>query len=155
MDGMTTTRFRRTAVIADMDGTLADVRGIRHYVAAKPKNFDAFHAASAHVPANQQAIDFVTQAHADGHVVIVVTARMQKWFDVTTAWLARYMPVPFDGPFHRQDGDVRPDIQVKRDIYRYLIRHYDIVGAVDDNPNVIALWDSVGIPTTVIPGWDD
>lgn len=147
-------RRRPTAVIADVDGTLADVRSIRHHVAAKPKDFDAFHRASAHVPANQQAIDYVTQAHAAGHVIIVVTARRQTWFDVTSTWLARHMPVPFDGPFHRQDDDFRPDVQVKRDIYRYLSRHYDIRGAVDDNPNVVALWTEVGIPVEIVPGWD-
>jgi hypothetical protein len=147
--------LRPRAVIADVDGTLADVRSIRHHVAQKPKDFDAFHAASAHVPANQQAIDYVAAAHASGHVVLVVTARLQTWAGVTTDWLHRHMPVPFDGPFHRPDGDFRPDIQVKADIHRYLSRHYDIRGAVDDNPNVIALWDKLGIPTEVIPGWDD
>lgn len=151
----TTARLRRTAVIADVDGTLADVRGIRHHVLTKPKDFDAFHAASAHVPPNQAAIDYVTAAHAAGHVVIVVTARRARWADVTATWLHAHMPVPFDGAFHRADDDLRPDVQVKADIHRYLARHYDIRGAVDDNPNVIALWDRLGIPTTVIPGWAD
>lgn len=150
----TTPRLRRAAVIADVDGTLADVRSIRHHVAAKPKDFDAFHAASAHVPPNQQAIDYVTRHHAAGYVILVVTARLQTWAGVTTDWLNRHMPVPFDGPFHRPDGDFRPDVQVKADIYRYLSRHYDIRGAVDDNPNVVALWDKIGIPVEIVPGWD-
>jgi hypothetical protein len=145
---------RPKAVIVDVDGTLADVRAIRHHVTTKPKNFDAFHAASAHVPANQQAIDFVTRHHAAGFIIIVVTARLQTWFDVTRTWLDAHVPVPFDGPFHRPDGDFRPDVQVKRDIYRYLSRHFDIRGAIDDNPNVIALWDELGIPVEVVPGWD-
>jgi hypothetical protein len=152
---MTAVRRKPTAVIVDVDGTLADVRGIRHHVLTKPKDFDAFHAASADVPPNAQAIDFVRRAHADGHVVVVVTARMQKWAEVTTAWLATHLPVPFDGPFHRQDGDVRPDVQVKREIHRYLARHYDIRAACDDNPKVIALWDEIGIPTEIVPGWSD
>lgn len=144
-----------TAVIVDVDGTLADVRSIRHHVLTKPKDFDAFHAASAHVPPNPLAIDYVTAAHAAGHVVIVVTARRQRWLDVTVTWLDRNLPVPFDGPFHRPDDDLRPDIQVKADIHRYLARHYDIRGAIDDNPNVIALWHRLGIPTVVVPGWAD
>lgn len=139
--------FRRKAVIVDVDGTLADVRGIRHHVLTKPKDFDAFHAAAADVPPNQQAIDFCNRAHADGCVIVVVTARLDKWADSTAAWLHRHLDVPFDGPFHRADGDFRPDIQVKRDIHKYLSRHYDIVGAIDDNPNVI-------IPVDVVPGWE-
>jgi hypothetical protein len=146
-------RRKPTAVIADVDGTLADVRSIRHHVMAKPKDFDAFHAASAHVPPNPQAIDYVTAAHAAGHVVVVVTARRQTWAGVTATWLTTHLPVPFDGPFHRQDDDLRPDIQVKADIHRYLAKHYDIRGAIDDNPNVVALWTRLGIPTVVVPGW--
>lgn len=146
--------MRRKAVIADMDGTLADVRSIRHFVASKPKNFDAFHAASEFVPANAQALEFVERFHASGHVVLVVTARMQRWEPATRRWLARHMPVPFEGPFHRQDGDVRPDVQVKREIHRYLARQFDIRAAVDDNPAVVALWDELGIPVEVIPGWE-
>lgn len=146
---------KHRAVIADVDGTLANVSSIRHHVTQRPKNFDAFHAASAHVPANQDAIDYVVRHHAAGFAILVVTARMQTWAGVTKTWLERHMPVPFDGPFHRADGDFRPDVQVKRDIFRYLLRHYDIRGAVDDNPHVVALWEELGIPTTVIPGWDD
>ena len=145
---------RPKAVIVDVDGTLADVRGIRHHVAQKPKDFDAFHAASADVPPNQQAIDFVKRHHDAGHVIVIVTARRQQWLDVTQAWLDQHVPVPFDGPLHRLDGDFRPDVQVKRDIHRYLARNYDIRAACDDNPNVIALWEEIGIPTEVIPGWE-
>ncbi len=148
-------RRRPIAAIVDVDGTLADVRGIRHHVLTRPKNFDAFHAASAHVPPNQQALDFAQCHHDAGHIIVVVTARRQRWLDVTRTWLARHMPVPFDGPFHRQDDDLRPDVQVKRDIYRYLSRHYDIRAACDDNPNVVRLWTDIGIPTEVVPGWDD
>ena len=68
---------------------------------------------------HQQALDFVERHHASGHVVVVVTARMQKWEPATRRWLDRFMTVPFDGPFHRQDGDLRPDVMVKREIARY------------------------------------
>jgi hypothetical protein len=145
---------RRRAVIADVDGTLANVSAIRHHVASKPKNFDAFHSESANVPPNQQALDYVARHHEAGFVVLVVTARLQKWSGLTRTWLERHMPVPFDGPFHRPDGDFRPDVQVKRDIHRYLARTYDIRGCIDDNPNVVALWEELGIPTEIVPGWD-
>lgn len=64
------------------------------------------------------------------------------------------MPVPYDGPFHRQDGDKRSDRVVKLEILRYLRQHYDIRGAIDDNPQVIELWRSQGVPVEVVPGWD-
>ena len=146
---------RRKAVIVDVDGTLCDVSSVRHHVLTKPKNFDAFHASSIDCPPHQQAIDFCSKHFQSGHAIVVVTARMQKWHNITRAWLDMHMPVPFDGPFHRQDGDIRPDVQVKREIHRYLSQHYDIRHACDDNPKVVALWEDLGIPVEIVPGWDE
>lgn len=147
--------MRQLARILDVDGTLCDVSSVRHHV-LRPrdqKDFDAFHAASAYCPPNQQAIDYAIETVRLGMVAVVVTARMERWADVTRMWLAEHVPVPFDGPFHRADGDRRSDRIVKLEILRYLQRHYDIRGAIDDNPEVIALWESQGIPVTIVPGW--
>ncbi|ASR87257.1 hypothetical protein SEA_LASTHOPE_90 [Mycobacterium phage LastHope] len=149
--------MRRPARILDVDGTLCNVTSVRHFV-MRPrelKDFDSFHAGSADCPPNQVALDYAAETAALGMVPIVVTARMERWHGVTRAWLDRYMPVPFDGPFHRQDGDRRSDRVVKLEILRYLLRHYDIRGAIDDNPEVVELWRSQGIPVTVVPGWVD
>lgn len=150
---------RRPAVIADVDGTLCDVGSVRHHVIRhpedeRPKDFDAFHQSSADCPPHQLALDWVTDQANAGHVILVVTGRMQKHLDVTRRWLISNMPVPFEGPFHRQDDDRRSDVVVKREIYRYLSRSYDIRAAIDDNPSIIALWEELGIPVTVVPGWD-
>ncbi|QAY02815.1 hypothetical protein SEA_SHAOBING_84 [Mycobacterium phage Shaobing] len=149
--------MRRPARILDVDGTLCNVTSVRHYV-MRPrelKDFDAFHAASAGCPPNQVALDYAAETAALGMVPVVVTARMERWRGVTRAWLDEHMPVPYDGPFHRQDGDTRSDRIVKLEILRYLRRHYDIRGAIDDNPEVVDLWRSQGIPVTVVPGWID
>lgn len=150
------TRLWRPARILDVDGTLCDVRPVRHFVRpGTARDFDAFHAASAECLPNQQALDYAVETVALGMVPVVVTARMERWQELTRTWLHRYMPVPFDGPFHRQDGDRRSDRIVKLEILRYLQRHYDIRGAIDDNPQVIELWRSQGIPVTIVPGWMD
>lgn len=152
----TVDRVRRPARILDVDGTLCDVTSVRHHV-LRPraeKDFDAFHAGSADCPPNQIAIDYAIETAALGMVPVVVTARMERWAELTRAWLVEHMPVEFDGPFHRRDGDTRSDRIVKLEILRYLRRHYDIRGAIDDNPAVIELWESQGIPVTVVPGWD-
>jgi hypothetical protein len=38
-------------------------------------------------------------------------------------------------------------------MYDHLIKYYDIIGAFDDNPAIVELWESLGLPTTVVPGW--
>lgn len=48
-------------------------------------------------------------------------------------------------------------MEVKRDIHRILTRdhEFEIVGAIDDNPPIIELWQGLGIPTEVVPReWD-
>lgn len=145
------------AVIFDMDGTLVDVSSVRHHV-AKPrgeKDFDAFHAASIDCPPVKRAMELAHDYHGQGYTIVVVTARVQKWFYTSFYWLQENMEVPFDGPFMRPDNDFRPDVQIKREIFADVSRHYDIHAAVDDNPAVITLWQELGLDVTIIPGWDD
>ncbi|WP_256988480.1 HAD family acid phosphatase [Rhodococcus sp. 05-2255-3B1] len=157
--------MKTTAVIVDVDGTLVDVSGILHYVdgslgqtkSGRPiKNFDKFHAASAFCPPNRQAIEYCERMHAAGHELLIVTARMEQWREVTTKWLNAELTVPYLGPFMRRDRDYRRDVDIKTEIHAALTEHHDIVGAIDDNPNVIELWRSLDILTEVVarPDWD-
>jgi beta-phosphoglucomutase-like phosphatase (HAD superfamily) len=62
--------MKRTAVIFDMDGTLANVSSIRHLV--KPnserhwKDFHAFHRESVNVPAHAHVVNHAQTAHMLG-----------------------------------------------------------------------------------------
>jgi hypothetical protein len=69
-------------------------------------------------------------------------------------WLARH-GILWHELHHRRDDDQRVDSEVKREILADLRTRYTITAAWDDNPNVIALWESEGIPVTVVPGWLD
>lgn len=145
----------RPAVIFDMDGTLADVSGIRHHVVGAPgkwKDFDAFHAASVDVPPHDWVVDLARKFDAAGLDVLVVTARRAKWRHHTAWWLA-LNGVPSAALFMRPDGDSRPDRVVKADILARIKQTHDVVLAVDDNPAVIDLWKANGIPTLTVPGW--
>ena len=141
-------------VIFDMDGTLADVRSIRHHVVndSRRKDFDAFHAESVNVPANQHVAQAARQAHRDGLAVLIVTARKAKWRHHTALWLA-INNIPSDGMWMRADHDNRPDREVKTDILHRIRQTFEVVHAWDDNPAVIAVWESHGIPTTKVEGW--
>jgi FMN phosphatase YigB (HAD superfamily) len=146
------------AVIFDVDGTLADVSGVRHYVMDDPKrkNFDAFHKAACYfAPANQFVIEAMNESHALGQTNFVVTARKERWRYYTGVWLRKW-EAPADYLEMRRDDDARKDIEVKRDILaRIRAAGFRVVHAWDDNPNVIKLWHEEGIPTTVVPGWVD
>ena len=150
----------QSAIIFDMDGTLANVSSIRHHLttfdATKRrviKHFDAFHAASVDVPPNASVVNHAQVAHMLGHAVIIVTARKAMWRNHTAMWLA-INGVPSDALFMRADDDNRKDFDVKADILDAIEHTWNVIHAVDDNPSVIALWESRGIPTTVVEGWE-
>lgn len=140
------------AVIFDMDGTLANVSGIRHYVRARPKNFDKFHAESINCPPNEEVAQSARDL-ANDHVILVVTARKVKWVYHTLFWLAEN-GIPYDELLMRDDWDDRPDYEVKRDILEHIRSRWTPVLAFDDNPNVIKLWEEHGIPTVHVEGWE-
>jgi predicted secreted acid phosphatase len=150
--------MKQTAVIFDMDGTLADVSSIRHYVRDnknyKGRNFDKFHRESVNVPPHRNVVNHAQVAHMLGHAVIIVTARKERWRNHTAMWLA-LNNVPSDAMFMRKDKDSRKDYFVKSDILEVIQYTWDVIHAVDDNPNIIKLWQERNIPTTIIEGWED
>ncbi|UOR02046.1 hypothetical protein MUN77_01560 [Leucobacter allii] len=145
------------AVIVDVDGTLCDVSGVRHYVLADPqrRDYEAFHGASALCPPIPATLDWVEQHRAAGRTVFVVTARSQRWEFLTRRWMRKW-GIRYDWLLMRADGDLRKDRLVKTDILaRIRARGFEVVAAIDDNPNVIDLWQAEGIEVTVVPGWDE
>ena len=143
-----------TAVIIDVDGTAVDVRRIRHYVTNRSRNFDAFHRASVFCPAITDVRTIAYCARSLGHKVLLVTGRDSRYGGLTLDWLHKHK-FPYDRLRLRDQGDVRPDVEVKRSILAELIKEFSIVLAVDDNPAIICLWESCGIRVARVPGWDD
>lgn len=144
----------RRAAIFDMDGTLADVRPIRHYVQGKRRNFDKFHKASIFTRPNAEAVALFRMLAADVSRVIV-TARDARYERETVSWLRKY-GLQWDALYMRSWGDQRPDYEVKADILRDIKADgYTPCLAVDDNPNVVKLWKQNDIPTVIIPGWGE
>ncbi|QBZ72131.1 hypothetical protein SEA_KRADAL_245 [Streptomyces phage Kradal] len=142
------------AELFDMDGTLCDVRGIRHYVTPPMRDFHAFHMASAFCPPHPEVVERVHEARAKGRKAIIVTARMARYRTVTRKWLEG-CEIPFDGIWMRANDDLRKDYVVKKEILTRIRLQYRVVKAHDDNPAVIRLWQEEGIETEIVPGWDD
>lgn len=145
--------MKRDAVIFDVDGTLADVRSIRHYVVGtRRKDFDRFHEESVNVPAHAHVANAAQVAHLLGLDVVVVTARRARWARHTGMWLALNR-IPSAAMFMRGNADHRHDVEVKRDILEAIRHSWNVVAAWDDNPKIVDLWRSEGIATNVVEGW--
>ena len=149
------TKTMRDCVIYDMDGTLADVTDIRHFVTGGNTDYHSFHMGSIDVPAHEHVVDMLRQDQADGKAIVIVTARNSAYMYVTIFWLF-FAGIEYDEIYMRDSKDQRPDWEVKADILVQMRKDgFNPVRAVDDNPSVVELWEREGIPVTVIPGWVD
>jgi hypothetical protein len=140
---------RRTAVIVDMDGTLCDVSTVMH-LQAEPDGFHAFHQACAQCPPHSSVVAWCIDQHSQGHAIVIVTGRDAYSRELTTRWLAEHLPVPVEGLHMRREGDFRSNPTIKRAISRDLLAEYDIVAAIDDDPDIVALWHEFGISVSMV-----
>lgn len=144
------------AVIVDMDGTLADVSGVRHYVLRGPRqhrDFEHFHLGSLFCPTNPDVVAWVEAQRAQGRAIVIVTARRGRWMRYTRMWLQKH-GIEYDAMYMRPETDDRKDYAVKRDIHAMISRRFHVVAAIDDNPSVLTLWEDLGVPEIVrVPGW--
>lgn len=140
------------AVVFDLDGTLCDVSNIRHLVLNKRKDFDGFAYMSTFCPPIKWVVDELHNVLAGGGVVIIMSARSDKWAELTLEWLEAH-DIPFHEIHMRKEGDLRKDREVKEDILAELEERCEITTAYDDNPAIVEMWEDHNIPCIVVPGW--
>jgi FMN phosphatase YigB (HAD superfamily) len=145
--------MKPTAYIFDVDGTLANVDEFLHFMRDGKKDYDSFHSASIKAKPNLEVFSMLDNAISKGHAILIVTSRKEKWRGLTSMWLAKNN-ARSHALFMRNDNDNRPDYEVKKDILSKIEEFWVVVHAVDDNPNVIRLWEENKIPTTKIGTWD-
>lgn len=141
-------------VIFDIDGTLADASHRLHLIKKKPPDWDAFFAAVGDDPPHLPVIDMARRV-AHCYQVVLVSGRPEKTRAATQAWLNTYglggWPL-----YMRPDSDYRQDYVVKREIlHRLRAEGCDIKFAVDDRPQVIAMWRREGVLCLQCRDWDD
>ena len=146
-------KIKPIAYIFDVDGTLANVDPYLHLVRGSNRDYDAFHKASIDALPNIEVVEMLNDAVADKFAVLIVTSRKEKYRGLTSLWLERNN-LRSHALFMRADDDNRPDYEAKKDMLDKITEHWEVFHAVDDNPNVIRLWEDNGIPTTKIGTWD-
>jgi hypothetical protein len=145
--------MKPTAHIYDVDGTLANVDPFLHFVRGDKKDYNAFHEASVDAIPNMNVLEMLNNSVSDGHSVLIVTSRKEKYRSLTSMWLAKNN-IRSHALFMRANDDNRPDYEAKKDMLEKITKLWDVTHAIDDNPNVIRLWEDHNIPTTKIGTWD-
>jgi len=116
--------------LANVDPYLKHVRGSN-------RDYDAFHEASIDALPNVKVVEMLNNAVSDCHSILIVTSRKEKYRGLTSMWLAKNN-IRSHALFMRADDDNRPDYEAKKDMLDKINKLWDVVHAVDDNPNVIS-----------------
>lgn len=128
------------AVIVDVDGTVADMTGIR-----SPFEWDKV----GHDLPRLEIIDMVHGLRSRGKKIVFLSGRDGICEPATRAWLQKHVG-HFDDFFIRTAGDPRKDTIIKEELFwAHLADRYNITTAIDDRPCVVRLWHELGIKNVV------
>lgn len=125
------------AVIVDIDGTLAhhhDVRKIFDWSKVYLDKPDTF------------VVEVVRGLKARGIEIVITSGRDDICKEQTRDWIGKHLCLEPAGLHMRVTGDTRKDCIVKREIFfRDISPKFNVIGAIDDRPQVVRLWHSLGI----------
>ena len=122
-------------VVFDIDGVLADVRHRLHFLATRPKNWEAFFAAAKGDQVLEVGAEFAKRAAAT-HEIVYLTGRPDRLRAATQSWLDEHQ-FPAGRLVMRPAGDRRPSAVVKLHELRRLRRESTVEMLVDDDPSVV------------------
>lgn len=124
----------RTAIICDIDGTLA------HMTDRSPYDWSRVY---------QDEVDPIIRKLLDTikykYFIILTSGRDEICREETNKWL-RENDVPYGMLLMRPEGDIRKDSIVKRELFEKYIRpYYNIEFVLDDRNQVVDMWRSLGL----------
>jgi predicted kinase len=127
-----------TAIISDLDGTLA-------LIAGKRSPYDATDCDLIDDP-NTPVIETIELYYADKHNIIFCSGREDKFEPETRRFIEKHLPGLKYELFMRKTGDMRKDSIIKEEIYRNNIEDkYFVKLVLDDRNQVVELWRSLGL----------
>lgn len=130
----------------DIDSTLADISHRLPFITGKKKNWPAFfNSCDADLPILSMV--GVYQSLEPSNIIYLLTGRPEHTRTATENWLAEHS-IKYMGLLMRRPNDYRADYIVKREMVDGLIQdHGRIDLAVDDSPEVVKMYRSLGIFT--------
>jgi hypothetical protein len=126
----------KKVIISDLDGTIS----LRH-------NRDPFDWAKAHEDTpNKAVVELLNDMLRLGFEVIVVTGRENRLREVSEVFLKAHLDRPVN-LYMRNDGDSRPDEEVKLEIFEQHIKgRFEVRFVLDDRDRVVKMWrETIGL----------
>ncbi len=126
------------AYVFDIDGTLANHEGQRN-----PYDTSKYHLDTPHMHVTYLTEALFDAAYAE---VILLSGRDAEFRPQTVAWLEEHN-VYYTALHMRPKGDRRIDSLVKYELFKQNIEpKYNVLGVFDDRPQVIRMWETIGVP---------
>lgn len=123
------------AVICDLDGTLALIRGRSPYDASRCEQDEL----------NDVVAGILSSLVEPRPAVVLVSGRELRYREQTERWLAKH-EIIYDELHMRTTGDHRKDTIVKQEIFEAEIRpRYRIEFVLDDRNQVVEMWRALGL----------
>ena len=142
-----TRRFRPPAVIFDIDSTLSSAAHRSDLTSGTlgGKDWSTFHGGMVLDAPIQHTVDKLKAHVARGDRIVLLSMRPERFRTATVDWL-RGNGIEFDELYLRPEGNYRPGIQVKEDIFRKEIApRFVVKTAYDDREDLVEMWNRVGI----------
>lgn len=134
------------AIIIDLDGTLCNVSHRVHHIQKEPKDWPAFFDACIDDTPNEAVTALVMMAIMSRHTILYVSGRPETHRHQTEVWLTQHGLDYHTRLLMRAEGDYRPDVEVKRELYEQHIKdRYDVLFTVDDRGVVVRMWRDLGL----------
>lgn len=130
-------------IICDLDGTLCDITHRLEFVKGEgKKDWKSFF---WHIPEDKLKLDTYKKLCSyseEGYDIVFVSARPQDYEDITVKWLNKHLgALPWETLIMRRAGDIRDDVDVKRDILNRFFKDRSLIHKViDDRPRVVKVW---------------
>lgn len=135
--------------IFDLDGTVADPSHRLHYLEQKPVPWDLFLSEMDNDKPILPSILIIRSLIEAGHTVIFCTGRSDKYRRMTLDWIYEFVYPYFKDTMHlymRQEGDHRPDTQVKLELLHEMRKNGLNPEAVfEDRKRLCEMWIDNGM----------
>lgn len=144
-----------SCVIFDIDGTVADLSHRLHHIKDGKKDWGSFFEEVEDDSPIPEVIEVLEALYEKGHTVFLVSGRSSQCRAQTEEWLRRW-DIPYHYLLMREEGDYRPDTQVKEEILADIGKAgYDPWLAVDDRQRLAQMWRDNGIRTLQCDDWEE
>lgn len=142
----------KDTIICDLDDTIALTGHRKHMVeGVENPDWSAFFAACEDDTPNDPVIDCLAVL-CDAYRIVIFSGRSDEVELETREWLGRHAVI-YDRLYMRQQGDYRPDEELKREMLDTFVDRDRVAFVLDDRDSVVKMWREEGFSCfQVAPG---